>query len=203
MLCSDHIFKKYAIVCEVIDACETLSGRKRFHKIMHICKELKYPIHETFKWGNREVYSSELSGEIEALQDSGFVKVTSGQNGLCHTLSKEGKNFLDEIKKDILLDYDEDVFDKLVRYLNERDLNKLEIDSSIMFLKDGENQEEVISTLASLYSESPRNQVESKPHQVTLIQISNMANRNKIMEEMNEVEKLKSDFFSHSFSHSL
>lgn len=178
---SDPIFEKYAIVCKVIDACGTLSGRKKFHKIMYICKESNYPIHETFKWANYGVYSSELSGEIEALQNSGFVNEAQSENSSYttydYTLPDEGKIFLDKMKEDLLQNYDEDLFDKfleLVKRLNQFSSSDLELFSSIIFLsKDGEEQEELIPFLEYL-----------KPQY----------SRDKIMKGIDVVGELKSEF---------
>lgn len=162
-----HIFEKYAIVCKVIDACGTLSGRKKFHKIMYICKELNYPIHETFKWANYGVYSSELSGEIEALQSSGFVNEIQSKNSAYttydYTISDDGKIFLDKMKEDLLQNCDEKSFDRFlnfVKQLNQHSSRDLELFSSIMFLsKDGEGQEDLISFLEYLKPKYPRNEI--------------------------------------------
>ena len=178
---SDHIFEKYAIVCKVIDACGTLSGRKKFHKMMYICKESNYPIHETFKWANYGVYSSELSGEIEALQNSGFVNEVQSENSSYttydYTVSGDGKIFLDKMKEDLLQNCDGDLFDKflnLVKRLNQFSSRDLELFSSIMFLyNDGEEQEDLISFLKYL-----------KPKY----------SRNEIMKGIDVVGKLKSEF---------
>lgn len=178
---SDHIFEKYAIICKVIDACGTLSGRKKFHKIMYICKESNYPIHETFKWANYGVYSLELSGEIEALQNSGFVSETQSGNSSYtvydYTLSGEGKIFFDKIKEDLLQNYEEGLFDEflnLVKRLNRYSSRDLELYSSIIFLsKDGEEQEELIPFLKYL-----------KPQY----------SRSEIIKGIDEVKTLKSEF---------
>ena len=178
---SDHIFEKYAIVCKTIAACGTLAGRKKFHKILYICKELNCPIHETFKWANYGVYSSELSGEIEAMRNSGFVNEIRSESGSYttydYTLSDEGKIFLDKMKEDLLHNYEGGLFDKflnLVKRLNQFSPRDLELFSSIMFLsKDGEEQEELIPFLEYL-----------KPQY----------SRNDIMEGIDKVKTLKSEF---------
>lgn len=164
---SDHIFEKYAIVCKVIDACGTLSGRKKFHTIMYMCKESNYPIHETFKWANYGVYSSELSGEIEALQNSGFVNETQSENSSYttydYTISDDGKIFLDKMKEGLLQNCDVELFDRflnLVKRLNQYSSRDLELFSSIMFLsKDGEEQEELIPFLKYLKPQYPRSEI--------------------------------------------
>ena len=164
---SDPIFEKYAIVCKVIDACGTLSGRKKFHKIMYICKESNYPIHETFKWANYGVYSSELSGEIEALQNSGFVNEAQSENSSYttydYTVSDDGKIFLDKMKKDLLQNCDKELFDRflnLVKRLNQYSSRDLELFSSIIFLsKDAEEQEDLIPFLEYLKPKYPRNEI--------------------------------------------
>ncbi|MEA1906162.1 MAG: hypothetical protein U9N12_04290 [Euryarchaeota archaeon] len=178
---SDHIFEKYAIVCKVIDACGTLSGRKKFHKIMYICKESNYPIHETFKWATYGVYSSELSGEIESLQSSGFVNEIQSKNSSYttydYTISDDGKVFLDKMKEDLLQNCDGELSDRflsLVKRLNQCSSRDLELFSSIMFLsKDDEEQEDLISFLEYL-----------KPKYL----------RNEIVEGIAAVGKLKSEF---------
>lgn len=164
---SDRIFEKYAIICKVIDACGTLSGRKKFHKMMYICKESNYPIHETFKWANYGVYSLELSGEIEALQNSGFVNEAQSENSSYttydYTVSDDGRIFLEKMKEDLLQNYDEKLFDRflnLVKRLNQYSSRDLELFSSIMFLsKDGEEQEDLISFLEYLKPKYPRNEI--------------------------------------------
>ena len=162
-----HMFEKYAIICKVIDACGTLSGRKKFHKIMYICKESNYPIHETFKWANYGVYSSELSGEIEALQSSGFVNEIQSKNSSYttydYTISNDGKLFLDKMKEDLLQNCGEESFGRflnLVKRLNQHSSRDLELFSSIVFLsKDGGEQEDLISFLEYLKPKYPRSEI--------------------------------------------
>lgn len=164
---SDHIFEKYAIVGKTVDACGTLSGRKKFHKILYMCKELNFPIHETFKWANYGVYSSELSGEIEEMQNSGFVNETRSESGSYityeYTLSDDGKIFLDNMKEDLLRNCEGVLFDKfldLVKRLNQFSSRDLELFSSIMFLsKDGEEQEDLIPFLEYLKPQYSRNEI--------------------------------------------
>src|SRR5256885_292359 len=60
-------------VLQLLNALDTIEGRKKFQKTVHILKELKTPFQERFEYSYYKMYSSQLKGELDALEREGLL----------------------------------------------------------------------------------------------------------------------------------
>ena len=162
-----------------------IRGRKRFQKMWFIAKALGYPIPENFVWGNFGVYSYELQSEIDHLVGEGLLKeinVSSPKDPpeYEYSLDSKGEALLEQTIKLEAREPNEDsgmiedigpipelgnnellLLGEFLRSLESIAARKLELLSSLLYLKPSEkNEESLISFLMYLKPQFTKEEIE-------------------------------------------
>jgi len=179
------MLERHTLLCRLVEKLETIRGRTRFQKMLFIAKELGYPISENFAWGNYGVYSADLQSELDFLASEGFLQETDigseelpqfqytiGENGSQLLRSSERlaseddeETFPDAEQEGIYWTFGNKELQKLegfLQNLNDEDVPKLELWSSILYLqKSQRDRENLISFLSYLKPKFNRRSVEA------------------------------------------
>jgi uncharacterized protein YwgA len=176
------------LLLSIIRECGGIEGRKKFQKMMCIVKEMGYPVRERFAWANYGVYSPELQSEIDSLvRDENISEDNVSGSGqppeYRYALCQKGADLLRRIEmtaeareSGVVRESNELMFGEnenlaysvgnndmkamlsFIRFLNSNPVEKLELWSSILFLRKTEkNTESLVSFLHYLkrhFSES-------------------------------------------------
>jgi uncharacterized protein YwgA len=129
-------------VLQLLNAVSRVEGRKKMQKMVHILKELGAPFQERFEYSYYGMYSSQLKGELDALEKEGLVK-ESQSFGINTTFIIETQPKAAELLSEVGLS-DQPAWMEVAKKLNNLSAQVLEGISTILFLRRTEKNETVV-----------------------------------------------------------
>lgn len=134
---------------QLIHTLDRVEGRKKLQKTVHILKELGAPFRERFEYSFYGMYSPELKGEVDTLENEKLLK-ESPVEGIHPTFAIESTDELRALLKQYDLDQPP-AWAETAKHLNKLTPQQLEGVSTILYLRrTGPPEEYVRSQLLSL-----------------------------------------------------
>lgn len=129
-------------VLQLLNAIARIEGRKKMQKTVHILKELGAPFQERFEYSYYGMYSAQLKGELDALENEGLLK-ESESFGVNKTFVIESTPKVGQLLQEVGL-ADPPPWIDVARQLNKLSAQVLEGISTILFLRRTESDAAVI-----------------------------------------------------------
>lgn len=129
-------------VIQLLNAVPRVEGRKKMQKTVHILKELGAPFQERFEYSFYGMYSTQLKGELDALEKDGLV-IESESFGMNKTFIIETQPKAAELLAEVGL-AEPPAWVEVAKQLNKLPAQVLEGISTILFLRRTEKNEKVV-----------------------------------------------------------
>ena len=126
------LFENLYKIGMVVQIAGSVDGRKRFQKSIHILKTIGFDFDEQYRWGNYGPYSLTLASEIQTMKEANYLREDRqpGSEMYVYRLTEEGKAFLEHNS----VKSEQESFDRAVLVLSKKEVEKLELLSTCLFI---------------------------------------------------------------------
>lgn len=133
---------EYALI-RLFDVAPTISGRKRFQKVVYLLQQIGIPYTEKFRYHHFGPYSSELQAEMDNLVNYELIDESYTGETYVYKITDKGKKFSEQYNT--LNNRNFELPEQLVRQIIDTDTPVLELASTYAYLLEmGYKREEAV-----------------------------------------------------------